>query len=1036
MRQASRAQAPAFGRSRTSALIAQGGLVLTVSACTSGDTTHATEDSPLGTVSSAYTGTFDDVDSPNANVVVAMSCSGTLVTPQIALTAAHCIWGAEGNGNCTAKAVVPNVTIALVGNDGTGVGQKFEPHPLRGYASRIEHCFGAGDESHAMDIAVVYLKEPVIEHTMFQRSKSHLSVPRVVRPRLVPPVEVDGRYPGPLGVAGFGGLSKTKRQVLLIHNGNFNSNKVGSDYQWEYNDDEGWDSERGDSGSPLFIYWPDGQREVIGVMHGHGSDLWWGRYIDWADITRGENKRWLLRHVQEKSIAPELRHSDGWLARHGKTLEDWWGELDYSGPCDHEHDRDCDGWWDHNEDADHPLHDNCPYVPNPGQEELGPLGGGAACPACPDDPDNDADGDGICGVCSPSQPSCVVDNCPNVYNPDQANCNFEFEEASIARGVSVPILGDACDPVPCPHAQTSVRPPNSCVSGPTFYRDVQDEIVVRPIGPHRLDAISRGTTPPAVAIGTLPTKARFCHESKRLGIDCSDPAVLQDNQLFEERSAEGVLLASPDAPWQRITLREGPAGPAQLRNSNEGFSLRYEDGAEHVFVWDYKADDAFWHRTGLDVIGSNVLEDDCSKSFLFGPGTCLHGKFWTHADTNIGATAPMAAGHDVGIHGNDLANHIFDMAPDRPVFVDGCQIPPIDPCVMQPLGCRADPRTRFNVDTCPMCGTGWRRAAALERIQIPLLPAAKPNSVVGVLWDKALVTGQDLELPPDVQAAFRARTFVSAVESSPPGLGEVDAVALADEPEQGVAEYLTVNEHAYSIVATAHGRVVPTTVARAYTSTSKVLGRTDATVVYSRVMRGAFVLGGRDASGRLVRSVRHQPLYGSGFDLTGQLEGAVFAATLTRPTPDNLDRSYLWSVEETDGGGAELIVRELAGAQLSAPISRVALGHRSNYRYVLTTAWDRPDSVLLTASNAASGAWAIFEVTGLSSSLSFRLLVDRGDRRGHLFRGAYAEENDVLVLPYVIHDAQKSWRPRTERRNLSTLGATMIDPRVLQDVLR
>ncbi len=395
-------------------------LATTACACTSHrDDQRGDGERPVGSSQSALSGGFDDDDTPQANVVVAMSCTGTLITPRIALTASHCIWGAESNNNCNASAIAPNVTVALIGNDGSGVGQTFRPHPAKKYAARIEHCFGTGDESKAQDIAVVYLEEPIIESSMLNRSSSHLAVPQVVRPRLLPPSEVDGSYPE-LGVAGFGGVSKFKRQFLHVRNGHFDVNNVGDDYQWEYDDDHGWDAERGDSGGPLFLPGSNGNREVIGVLNGHGWDIWQGRHIVWADITRGPNKTWLLEHVKEGSIASDLRHSAPWLARHGKTEQDWWGELDYSGPCDHHHDGDCDGWWDHNADAEHPLHDNCPVTPNPNQEDSDDDGVGDLCDPCPFDLKNDEDHDGWCAdnrppwIATSRQPIEEYDNCPTV----------------------------------------------------------------------------------------------------------------------------------------------------------------------------------------------------------------------------------------------------------------------------------------------------------------------------------------------------------------------------------------------------------------------------------------------------------------------------------------------------------------------------------------------------------------------------------------------------------------------------------------------
>ncbi|HVP10860.1 MAG TPA: thrombospondin type 3 repeat-containing protein, partial [Phycisphaerae bacterium] len=68
--------------------------------------------------------------------------------------------------------------------------------------------------------------------------------------------------------------------------------------------------------------------------------------------------------------------------------------------------------------------DNCPSIPNHGQENADGDALGDACDPCPHDPLNDADSDGRCAD---------VDNCPTVYNPDQADADQDG-------------IGDACDP--------------------------------------------------------------------------------------------------------------------------------------------------------------------------------------------------------------------------------------------------------------------------------------------------------------------------------------------------------------------------------------------------------------------------------------------------------------------------------------------------------------------------------------------------------------------------------------------------------------
>jgi CSLREA domain-containing protein len=70
--------------------------------------------------------------------------------------------------------------------------------------------------------------------------------------------------------------------------------------------------------------------------------------------------------------------------------------------------------------------DNCPQVPNAGQEDSDGDLTGDAC-----DPCTDTDGDGF-GNPGFSPNTCPLDNCPHVYNPDQADADGDAD-------------GDACD---------------------------------------------------------------------------------------------------------------------------------------------------------------------------------------------------------------------------------------------------------------------------------------------------------------------------------------------------------------------------------------------------------------------------------------------------------------------------------------------------------------------------------------------------------------------------------------------------------------
>jgi hypothetical protein len=70
--------------------------------------------------------------------------------------------------------------------------------------------------------------------------------------------------------------------------------------------------------------------------------------------------------------------------------------------------------------------DNCRMTPNPDQADADGDGAGDVCDSCPLDPANDADGDGVCAN---------VDNCPLTSNPNQADGDLDGR-------------GDVCDACP------------------------------------------------------------------------------------------------------------------------------------------------------------------------------------------------------------------------------------------------------------------------------------------------------------------------------------------------------------------------------------------------------------------------------------------------------------------------------------------------------------------------------------------------------------------------------------------------------------
>lgn len=297
-----------------------------------------------------------DLDTPEANVVVRVgSCSGTLLTPRVVVSANHCVWGSAEYG-CASRPMLPTIRV------GPGVsGPSFE---AVAHVSRAPGCHAA---PRANDVVLLYLDQPVTDATMRRPGAAAHRVPRVARPRLTSPPERGGTYPWTLGIAGFSAHHGPMRHHVLFREAELRVKPEGDDHYWEKTH-AGWELDRGDSGGPLFVQNLDGTRDVIGVAAATN-----GRETYWADLTRPGNNAFVLENVTEAGVPAPLRHTAAWLSRHGKSNEDWWGELDYSGPCDPDRDQDCDGWWDD-------VHDNCPGVPNATQDDADDDGVGDACP--------------------------------------------------------------------------------------------------------------------------------------------------------------------------------------------------------------------------------------------------------------------------------------------------------------------------------------------------------------------------------------------------------------------------------------------------------------------------------------------------------------------------------------------------------------------------------------------------------------------------------------------------------------------------------
>jgi len=426
----------------------------------------------------------------------------------------------------------------------------------------------------------------------------------------------------------------------------------------------------------------------------------------WTDITSGGNHAWIVQQALDANAScgtaangvPErerhvlCNHTSSWLSRHGKSAQDfWYGEVDYVGDCDPQRDIDCDHWDD--------AHDNCPFVANTDQADTNDDGIGDKCGLCPCDPDDDLDHDLACGpTCAPGSSGCPqwcaglnpyasqTDNCVYTPNATQDNCNALSEQSQHAA-----ILGDACDPVPCPAVSTDDETTHTiCTPNPAPAQNTQqcNGFAVHDVAALQLNGSHVARTDSSVIVGPIslpipavPTTARYCQarafdprDPNATTFNCRDLRFINDGQLLKETDGR-----DQSQPWHGIATVLGGGG---IYPPDASFELPYGLEASDAVVdfttassrWLYTFDLARWIANTADpTIPLPFGNSTCTGAAHEGntaSTTCLNGTLWFHGDTLVGGDLDHAVvrGALVGTHAPQLVNGYADIVVDDNVI--------------------------------------------------------------------------------------------------------------------------------------------------------------------------------------------------------------------------------------------------------------------------------------------------------------------------------------------------------------------------------